>query len=246
MIEDANLIGINSAVYKHPLAEAELRANRMGLTVYHAPLSRPTLNVTWFLLLDFGTGIQFAAFADHLDFGSSDYPDNPENNSYEAFVQNRDRFLRQEKQLKTQRLRSIREQFLNDNDIIIQDMRIARAALDNVRDSLAKIDTDFDALTTISDGNSGLSVQKYSQLGRHFEGYLSNLLREGTDMVTARKQTLQQRLAAREKYYERVELAQQGTELFRRIRFCNEDLAQRRDRTARQLGLVNPDKPLVL
>lgn len=236
LVEKAQVIGVNTVKYSKPLLKAQAVARARGVTVYGYQISRPSQNVAWFLLLDFGVDISFVSFADSLEL------EDEGSNSYESYIRNRESAVRRARISKTNRLRGYRQQFLEANVSLLHDQRMAYIQLENTVAEVAEHEATFTGLTTVFDADRGLTAAQYARLEDHMTLYLEQLILQGVPYTEARRRTFFQRLAAREAYHSRADALERATALRRTIRFMKEELAYRRTQFARELGQVSLTK----
>lgn len=239
LAENAKVIGVNTkSVKTSPLKRAEGVARKLGYEVYPHRLSRPAENIEWYLISNFGTAITMASFADSMlleDGNSTGYT------SYEDFVSAKEAAKRVTDKLKTQRLKSIREQFAEDNVVLVEDIKEVQRQLENNAAELKEMKEHFSSLTMVSDTSGGLSFGENSvkHLDRVMELYRDNLIRTGMPWLEANKQMLRQRVEAKSYYYAIMDLREKTKRLRQHLNFLKKDMEKRRVATAADIGLVN-------
>jgi len=244
LIENAIVVGINRKAIKtkasYTTADyAEGLAKRSGKTIYTSALSRPSDNIDWYLVQDFGTNITFASFADKMDVH-----DNPETDdlSFEGYLKRQSEEKRVAEQYKTKRLRDVREAFNTDNIAIFDDIRTLKISLENMIFERSQIAIEFSNITMLDGHEKGLDINQVSHLYDNSMSYRKQLQHEGLDFYRAHRMSLKQRLEAKSCYYDHVDITRKIKETRDRINFLASELEQRKNVYARKLGMVSESK----
>lgn len=242
LIEDATVIGINLKRLEKDESALE-KASKISLKhnaqLYEQVLLRPAQNVQWYLMLNFGTRVTFASFADMLQIDESETIGGT---SYEDYLRQQEQQARVEEKLKTQRLRDFRLQFEEDNRVLKEDLSVLMMSLDNLEDKKSKVGEQFAALTKISETDNGLSISSASKLESRMRAYRSNLMAlEGMHSVAATEHSTKQRIEARSYLYEYKDIQASIRLIQRDISVNRQEWEQRRQQAAYRLGLINPN-----
>ncbi len=242
LIEDATVIGINlnrlekgeSAVDK-----ASVISLKHNAPLYEQVLLRPAQNVQWYLMLNFGTKVTFASFADTLQIDDNDPVGGT---SYEDYLRQQEQQARIEEKLKTQRLRDFRLQFEEDNRPLKEDLSVLQMSLDNLEDKKSKISEQFAALTKVSETDNGLSISHASKLEARMRLYRSNLMAlDGFTSLDATEQSTRQRIEARSYLYEYKDIQMSIRMIQHDMSIMRQEWDHRRHQAAYRLGLINPN-----
>lgn len=240
LLENATVIGVNIRKAKSSYAKAEAIAKKRGATAYDKILSRPSKNIHWYLLLDFGVPITYATFSDLLQV--SDAVDG-EFNSYDEYVKIKEAKDKLKEQLKTRRLAEYRAQFEEDNKPLIEDIKRLKLKLSNLTDKRSKLTVELDGLTSFSEEQKGVSAKgiKYLEVftkqfrdKKHFE--------EGIEYIEAVKLSVKQKIAAKTLYYDIRDVADRIGVMRSKIKFLEADMKKRKENYAMELGLVSMTK----
>ena len=240
LIEDANLIGVNSDKCKKPLEKANAIAKKRGITIYEQAIARPSSNIVWFLIQDFGCKIKFASFPEFLDV-----PDETDL-SYDGLSRKSQQMEEHERRLKNTKLRSIREQFYSDNATIIQDIKTLTLEYENFLSDRKKLNEEFIAITTFDDQLGGLDMKFRNRLHSWSLQYRSALLSDGVPFELANKYALEQRVEANTVFYDGEEIKVKQKEVLERLKFLKHMLESNKTMFAEKMGLVSTTKVLLI
>jgi hypothetical protein len=242
LIEDATVVGINLQKIEKgesAIEKATTVALKHNAQLYEQVLLRPAQNVQWYLILNFGTKITFASFADMLQVDDGAPTDGT---SYEDFLRQQEQQARVEEKFKTQRLRDFRQQFEEDNNILKEDYKILQAQLENLEDKKSVVGEHFSALTKLSEMDGGLTVSQASKLEHRMKLFRSNLMAlEGVSSIEATEHSTRQRIEARSYLYEYKDIQVTIRALQQSIARNRYEWNDRRRQFALKLGLINPN-----
>lgn len=242
LLSDVTVIGVNSSKTKDTLKKAKIVASKTGVIVYPNRLNRPAENIDWYLVYDFGVKITVATFADAMYLS-----DNASSGAltYEDYIKGQEADRRIAEKLKTQRLKSLRKQFREDNVTVDEDIKALQIELGNLEAEREKLKERFAGITTTSDSETdkGLNFMQIKSLNKKMEIYRESLiLKGGMTYVEANLQMIKQRIEAKSYYFELNDVTQRIRQIKRQIQFLEADLDQRKQKFADSLGMVNVSK----
>lgn len=240
LLSDVTVIGINSSKTKDTLKKAETIASKIGTVIHPAKLGRPSENIDWYLVSNFGVKITVASFADALYLSDSASGGAL---TYEDYIKGQEAENRIQIKLRTQRLRALRTQFAEDNSTVHSDIKALQGELANLEAERDHLKERFNSITMVSDTDKGLTVNQYRQLNKKMEAYRESLiLKGGMTFVEANVNMIKQRIEARSYYLELEELTQEIRKIKRHIQFLGNELDHRKKKFADSLGMVNLSK----
>ena len=239
LIEDVTLVGVNRKLVKSTYDYADGLARRSGRTIYKHVLARPSDNIDWYLVLDFGVDISFASFADKMEV-----EDNPDTNelSFEGYLKRQSEEKRAQEKYKTKRLRDIRQAFIEDNVSFFEDLKTLENELDNVLYERSELAAEFSSLTVLSGQERGLEISQIGKLYDNSIDYRRQLIQEGYDFDRAHRFAIKQRLEAKSCWYDYQDKSNRAKQIRQRIDFLKTELEQRKLTYARKLGLISTTK----
>jgi len=240
LLENVSVIGVNIRKVNSSYIKAETVSEKKGCTVYDKILSRPSKNIHWYLMLDFGTSIGYATFADSLKV--SDAVDG-EFNSYDEYVKIKEAKEKLKEQLKTRRLSEYRTKFEEENKPLYEDIKQLQINLSNKIDQRSKLIEELEGLTSFEEEGKGLSVKTISKLDSFYKEFRDRKhYMERIDYTQAVKMSIKQKIAAKTLFYDIKDLNNEISVIRSKIKFLEADKAKRRTNYALELGLVSMTK----
>ena len=239
LIENVSIFGVNRKAVKDSFAYAEKLGRKHGFTIYSEKLVRPSENIDWFLVLDFGVNITFASFADKME--AEDDPDTNEL-SFEGYLKRQTEEKKAQEKIKTKRLRDVRQAFIDDNIMIFEDIKTLQNELDNLAFERGEYVAEFSSLTILEGSDRGLEISQIGKLYDNSMAYRRQLMHEGYTFDQANRHSIKQRIEAKACYYDYVDATHRIREIKQRIVFLNSEIEQRKIAYVRRLGMVSTTK----
>ena len=240
LLENVSVIGVNIRKSNSSYIKAETIAEKRGCTVYDKILSRPSKNIHWYLLQNFGTSVNYATFSDSLQV--SDAVD-AEFSSYDEYVKIKEAKEKLKEQLKTRRLQEYRKKFEEENRPLYEDIKQLKIDLSNLVDLRPKMTEELEGLTSFEEEGKGLSPKSISKLDAFYKEFRDRKhYSEGVDYTEAVRLSIRQKIAAKTLYYDLKDLNNQISVIRSKIKFLEADEKKRKNNYALELGLVSMTK----
>lgn len=238
LIENVSVIGINRNLFKNSVKKAKELILRKGKVIYEQALARPSNNIDWYLVLDFGVNVTFASFADNIDTDEIGYGDAT---SYESYLRKVLDEKRTARKLKTERLRAMRQTFIEENKTLYEDIRIAQIKLENLEVEKQLISEEFTSITAV--GNfPGLDVSQIKRLYQRSIDYRSQINFEGTPLELLNVFAVRFRIEAKATYYNYQDVLEKQRELRQHIKYLEMEISNRKQRYVQKAGMTSITK----
>lgn len=238
LIENVPIIGINRNLFKNSLKKAKELVLRKGKIIYEQALARPSNNIDWYLVLDFGTNVSYVSFADSIDTEELGVGDNT---SYESYLKRVLEEKRTTRKLKTERLRAMRLTFMEENKTLYDDIRIAQSRLDNLDNKKQIVADEFAGITAIGDF-PGLDVSQIKRLYGRSLDYRNQINFEGAPLHSINKMMIKFRIEAKMIWYEYQDILEEQRRLRQHIKYLEIEIANRKTRYLQKAGMTSITK----
>lgn len=220
MLSQAHLIGINTnkdKATKAIIAKANaLAATKYGATVYDKPIHRPSKNILWFLVLDFGFNVDTAIFAEDLSVAANvegvEAPYQTANLS--DYVQRFNQMMDRKQKINLQVQRTNRLDFEAKFSHVYEDLEHETRRLEVLVEIQRKLEKEFASLTS-PDGEpeNGLSLKQY--YSHHFDNFFHKFMRSqiatSINFTTTRYAVFEQKMLARYTYHVADQVRREAT-----------------------------------
>jgi hypothetical protein len=237
LVKDAKLLGVNNVKNKKPIEKAKSIASKKGFVIYEEQLVRPATNITWFLILDFNCYVGFATFPEFLDSPSDEF-----DLSYSGMVAKSLQLDDNVRSLKNDKLRSIRNQFEQDNSTLIKDIKATKINIENFLEARKRINERFISVTTIDENEGGLDIKFRNRLYKRSMDYRDFLVSSGYSYIDANVEAFRLRVEANTLYYEAEEIKEIQKEENNKLRFLEKMLLENKQIYAEKMGLISLTK----
>lgn len=238
LIEDVPVIGINRNIFKPTLKKAKELAALKGKVVYEQVISRPSNNIDWYMVLDFGTDVTYASFADSLEVIDSTDGQNP---SYEGYLRKVMEERRTARKLKTERLRDLRLTFMEENKTLYEDIRTAEIKIENLEVLKQSIAEEFTSITAVGT-LPGLDIGQIKRLYERSLAYRNQINFEGVPLELLNKMMVQFRVDAKSMWYEYKDVAQEALGFKHHKKYLEAEIANRKQNYLQKAGMVSLTK----
>ena len=238
LVENVQVIGINKRKIKLTKEKAIAYGLKKGVSIYETPLSRPSDNIDWYLVLDFGVHVKFASFADNLQIEDDNLNSDL---TYEGYLKKQAEERKTREALKTKRLAEIRGMFATDNIALFEDIRRLSNHIDNMVTERAEISAEFTSVTSVAN-ESGLEIGQHRKIYNRSITYRSQLMFEGFDFKYANMMAVKQRLEAKALLIEHQEINMELKKTRAQMTFLVKEVESRKINYAMKLGMVSTTK----
>lgn len=232
LLQKANLIGIRATpamrATKGQLQTAnEIAAKRYEATVYNMPVARPSQNIMWFLVLDFGVGIDAVMFPEYMSTSGIPEAQSPVVASNLAdFIQRFNEAKTQQSRMNMEINRQKRVEFESAHAEIYDMIKSNEIVLDALVEKKKALEEEFSSLTSFDgDGQTGLSIRSYNT---KFEDFFLQFMRRqistSTNIRDSRLAVVDQRVEARYIYWLHSAVMVEASKIRSRINAIQEQL----------------------
>lgn len=220
LLSNAKIIGINTSKNKATkglIATVNKYAEKKhGATVHPVAIARPSKNILWFLVLDFGVNIDSAMFSENLSVTSDvDGVSDPREAATLADYVNRFNALKEQRQLLNRETqRSARLEFEKDFAHVYEDVKAEKRKLEAIIEGQSLLANEFALLTSMDhEAESGLSIKQYDT--ESFYNFFANFVKlqqaGSLNRNKGRLEALWQRVEARYVFFCYQELSRAAT-----------------------------------
>lgn len=234
LLNKANLIGIKTTpglrATKGQLKEAnEIAAKKYEATVYHAPIPRPSQNIMWFLVLDFGVGIDAAMFPEHMSTSGLQEAQSP------IVASNLSDFIRKFNDAQDQRQRvnmeinrTLRLEFEAAHRETYDIVKTNNIVLDALVTKKKELEEEFASLTSFDgDAQNGLSIRSYNtKFDDFFMQFMRRQISSSVNMRDTRLGVIEQRKDARYVYWLHRQVLLEASKIRSRLAAINAQLQE--------------------
>lgn len=220
LLPKAKLVGLNTTKTKTTkglVATANKHAEKKyGATVYPVALARPSKNILWFLVLDFGVNIDSAVFSENLSVTSDveGISDPREAATLADYVTRFNALKEQRQQINREAQKTARLDFERDFANVYSDIKIERRKLEALVEAQGILANQFALLTSMDhEAETGLAIKQYDT--NAFDAFFNDFIRlqqaQAVNRNKARLEALAQRIEARYTFFCHQQLAREAT-----------------------------------
>lgn len=216
LLAKANLIGLNTTKNKATkglVATANKYAEKkFGATVYPSAIPRPSKNIMWFLVLDFGVNIDSATFAEDMALTKSvgGIVDPQEAATLADYVNQFNAIKERQRIVNLENQKAARKAFEAEFDYVFEDLKIEKRKLEGLVEVQGILAKEFSSLTSLTgEVADGLQVKQYNTkaFDAFFETFMRQQMSHAEKRNHARLSVLDQRVEARYIYFCHAEVA---------------------------------------
>lgn len=233
LLNNVNLIGLRATpamrATKGQIKDAnEIAGRKFEATVYPIPIARPSQNIMWFLVLDFGVAIDAAMFTEHMSTSGIIEAQSPiVASNLSDFIQRFTAVKEQHARMQMQVNRELRLNFERDHAEMYDLIRTNQTVLDALIEKKKQLEEEFASLTSFDgDSQGGLPIRSYNT---KFDDFFIKFIRRqiataAGSLREARLAAIDQRIEARYIYWLHNEVLIEASKLRSRIHAIQEQL----------------------
>lgn len=232
LLQKANLIGLKATpsmrATKGQLEAANrIATDRYEATVYHTPIARPSQNIMWFLVLDFGVGVDTVMFPEYMATSGIPEAQSPVVASNLAdFIQRFNEAKAQQIRMNTELNRQKRIEFESSHAEHYDMIKTNEIVLDALVEKKKELEEEFSSLTSFDgDSQTGLSIRSYNT---RFEDFFLQFMRRqiatANNIRESRLGVIEQRIEARYIFWLHSEVMREASKIRSRINAIQEQL----------------------